>query len=202
MYGYTNDRVILYLLAFLTYGFYILVKKYKVRLIRIVMFSFSAIYLLSFIYFIGNNYNNLALKESSLILFIASFGVFLDSKHDIRGSKITELIRKQVSFKNDKYVFNARNFTDEEINNIEKVLKDIFYNIDKNFGYKKNGKQTIYIRKNKKVKSLRIVNILYYDNKEDVILLTNIYEKFAKENYGEVNIKEGLMPEIELRIVV
>ncbi|MDV4152030.1 hypothetical protein R0131_14470 [Clostridium sp. AL.422] len=195
-------RIINLVLISLTYGTYKAVKKYKVKLIRIIMLSFSTTYFFTFICLEFNKYNNDDIKIVLFILSVITLILFFKSKQDIRAIKITELINSQDIWEHKEYIFNAKDFTDEEINIVEKVLKDIFYEVNKNLGYRKLGRQDIYIRKNKIAKSIRIVNILYYDNKQDINLLTSIYERVAKENYGEVNIKEGFITEVELRIII
>lgn len=196
------SKVIDLALISLPYLAYNLVKRYKFKLIRITMLSISIIYFLSYIYLQRINYNNEDIKI--LIIVIAVFTLFraYTLRDDIRGSKIIELINLQKCWENKEYIFRPKDFTNEELIIIEKVVRNIFYHVNSNLGFRELGKQTVYIKKNQNAKSIRIVNILYSDKTEDLERIKSIYSKFAKENYGEVNLKEGFIPEIELRIVV
>ena len=189
-------RILDLILVTLTYAAYKVVKKYKIKLIRFVMFSSSIIYFITFFYLELSKSSNDYIKTISFILAIISLIVFYKSKQDIRGNKIIELINNQNIWENKECIFKPKDFTDKEINSAKKVLEDIFYEINKKLGYRKIGKQTISIKKNQNA------NILYNDNEKELNLIKDIYNEFAKKYYGEVNIKNGFIPEIELRILI
>lgn len=161
--------------------------------------------ILAMIYIVINI--TLKIREQDVYIFTIPFivvGFILrnKSKNDIRGIEVLKIINSQKNWDKKEEYFFPKDFTDEELKVIESKLKDIFNEINNNFGDKNIGGLFIWIKKKKNAKTIRIINVLDVDKKEEIIILKKIYNKISRGNYGEVDLEEGLTNKLELNIII
>lgn len=195
-------RLLMCILMLVLYGSYSHVKKKNPKK---VMYIANTTLVLATLYIVIN----LFLKEISqdVYFFIVPFVVVAfilrnQAKHDKRGSKVYEIINFQNKWDKIKIVFIPKEFTDEEINTIYNVLREVFDRINGNIKSDNIGGLFIKICKRKKVKKINIINILDSNKKEELKILNEIYCYIGKKYYGDLNIKKGKLNKIELDMII
>lgn len=190
------------LLMIIVYSSYTIIKNNNPRNVKYIP---NIMITLTITYIIINLF--LKVRDRDVYIFSIPFiivGLVIKSraKHDLRAEKSLNIINSQKNWEIKEVYFFPKDFTNEELTNIESHLNNIFNCIEDDFGYDNIGGLFIWIKKKRQVNSIRIVNVLSLDEKEKLDKLEYIYKKIATDNYGEVNIKDKITANIELNIIV